>query len=398
MTATASSRAGAAPAPSLLLLCLASSLSPFGMSVIFPALSDIAETFTVGIGGAQFLIAIYLFGLGIGQPIAGMLSDRLGRRPVMLAGFLVFTASSLACLLTADFALLVFMRFLQAIGVSVGTVVSRAIVRDTHDALGAGQALSWIGAGMGVAPMIGPVVGGLLSAHVAPVAAFGASAALGLVVTAALAAWLPETRRLTQANDLPQESWLPACMAMLGCRRFMGYTLLYAFTQGGFFAFLAVGAAVFENHLRVGPQTFGVVWGCMSVIYIGAAAAGAGLTARVGPQQVLRASAPASAVAGWALVLGVLTWGVTIPVLLLPIAMLMATAGVQTPLAMAGVVNLRPHQAGTAAGLSSSLALGASGVFSIAAGFVYSGSFLPIALLMAVAASLTVVTNRMSRY
>ncbi|MFZ1623573.1 MAG: MFS transporter, partial [Gammaproteobacteria bacterium] len=86
-------------APSLWLLSLASSLSPFGMIVVVPALAMFAERYGVSQGNAQFLIATYLFGLGVGQPLAGSLSDRFGRRPVILIGFVLFTLASIACVI-----------------------------------------------------------------------------------------------------------------------------------------------------------------------------------------------------------------------------------------------------------------------------------------------------------
>ncbi len=385
------------PAPLLVLLSLASSLSPFGMSVIFPVLAGIAARFDVNAASAQFLIAIYLFGLAVGQPIAGVAADRFGRRAVMLGGFILFTLSSAACLLTSGFASLVALRFAQALGVSVGTIVSRAVISDSCDALGSARALSWIGAGMGVAPMVGPMVGGSLGAWISPLAVFGASASLGLVLTGALFMWLREPRRSGHVGAADAQPWLLVILQLLRSRSFIGHTLLYACTQGSFFAFLAVGATVFDAHLQIGPQRFGMIWGGMSMIYVAGAVMAARFTTVIGPDRIMRASTLVSAAAGCLLVLAVMFSGVTLPGLLVPIAILMIAAGIQTPLSMAGVVNCTPSVSGTAAGLSSSLALGLSGAFSIVSGQFYDGSFTPIAFVMASAAAMTVVACRMAQ-
>lgn len=382
--------------PSLLLLSLASSVSPFGMIVVVPTLAAIAERFGIAHGDAQFLIATYLFGLGVGQPVVGALSDQFGRRPVMLAGFLVYSLASLACAIAPDFATLVLARFVQALGVSVGTVCSRAIVRDTHDAIGAAQALAWIGAAMGVAPVLGPVIGGAIGAVAGPQAVFDASALLGLVIGAALFGYLPETRD-RGAIVAAAHPWTTSYRQLLASRIFMGYTLMYAFVQGGFFAFLAVAAIVFEEHLGLGQQAFGAIWGAMALVYVAAAASAARLATRFGIRRSLLGASALAAVAGWLLVTVTLAGPLTIAGLLPPLAMLMAAAGVQTPFAITGAVNCRPEIAGTAAGLSSSLALVASGAFSIAAGLAYSGSFAPVALLMAISATLTLATCFMTR-
>lgn len=379
---------------SLLLLSVASSLSPFGMIVVIPTLATVAVRYAVAPGYGQLLIAAYLFGLGAGQPVTGALSDRYGRRPVILAGFTLFTAASIACAVAASFQAVIAMRFLQALGVSVGTVGSRAIVRDTHDAIGAARALAWIGAAMGVAPVFGPVIGGALGAWAGLPAVFGVSALLGLAVTVALALRLRETRR--PSDDAGQPSWRLSYVQLLRSRVFMGYTFVYAFTQGCFFAFLAVAAIVFQEHLDLGQEQFGIIWGAMGLVYVTSAAAATKLIARLGTQGALRRANVVAASAGCALAAATGLWGVTLAGLVLPLVVLMAAAGVQSPLATAGAVNHRPDISGTASGLSSALALVVSGSFSILSGYVYSGSFMPVALIIAASAALTVVTGRMA--
>ncbi|MCC7330271.1 MAG: MFS transporter [Gammaproteobacteria bacterium] len=387
----------AAPRPLLALLSLASLLSPFGMIVVVPTLAEVASYYHVGHGQAQYLIASYLFGLGVGQPMAGALSDRIGRRPVMLAGFSLFTLASLGCMLSQDFVVLILMRVLQALGVSVGTVGSRAIVRDTHDALGAVQALAWIGAAMGVAPVLGPAIGGLLGAWAGPPAVFAASAVLGFGVTMALGTRLEETRVPSALTAPAGTGWTGNYRALLASRVFMGYTLMYAFTQGCFFAFLAVGAIVFQEHLGLDQRAFGIVWGTMGTLYIGGAALGGRLATGAGLMPVLRWTTLASAGGGSALALATSVFGVTLPGLLLPLAVMMLAAGVQAPLAAAGTVNHRPDIAGTASGLSGSLALVVSGSFSIISGEVYVGSFSPVAWLIAASAAATTAAWWMAR-
>lgn len=384
------------PVPSLWLLSLASSLSPFGMVVIVPTLGAFAKEYAVGQGEAQFLIATYLFGLGMGQPVLGALSDRYGRRPVILCGFALFTAASVACALADSFSVLLVCRVLQAIGVSVGTVGSRAIVRDTHDALGSVRVLSWIGAAMGVAPVVGPVIGGLLTGWAGPQSVFAASAILGALVTVAMYTRLSETRNFSAATTETLR-WQTSYRQLFTDRVFMGYTLMYAFMQGCFFAFLAVAAVLFADHLGMNEVVFGTIWGAMGIVYVAGAASGTRLTARLGTGRAMRLGTGLILSSGLCLLIATIAWGVTLPGLLAPLTLLMYAAGVQTPLAVAGAVNCRPDIAGTAGGLSSSLALVVSGSFSILAGYLYAGDFLPVAALIAASAAMSVVTYRMTR-
>ena len=142
------------------LLGVASGLSAFGMASVVPTLPTLSRALGADFGSLQFVVSAYLLGLGLFQPIQGLLCDRFGRRPVMLMGFSLFAAASLLASVASGLASLVLARFLQAMGVSVATVVSRAIVRDTFEPGPAAIALSFITAVMGVAPVIAPVIGG----------------------------------------------------------------------------------------------------------------------------------------------------------------------------------------------------------------------------------------------
>lgn len=379
------------------LLSLASALSPFGMVVVVPTLSELGRQYGMGYAEAQFLISGYLFGLGAAQPFSGLLCDRLGRRPVLIGGFLVFVLASLACAYTRDIQVLVMLRFLQAVGVSVGTVASRAVVRDTHDAIGTAAAMGTIAAAMGIAPVIAPVIGGLLGGAFGPQSVFIASAVLGAGVLVIVASRLPETWDSAASPPVNWRSTLRDYRQLLGSRVFMGYTLMFGCVQGGFFAFLAVGAAVFETDLGLGQQAFGLLWGAMALAYVFGAWLAGRLTPKLGMSRVIYIGMLFTCTAGWGMLLMSATVGVQFAPLMALLALLTGASGLVIPGSMAGAVNYRPEIAGTSSGLSSAMGLVLSGAFSIASGMVYTGSFAPIALVIAVAATLTAVTGWMIR-
>jgi DHA1 family bicyclomycin/chloramphenicol resistance-like MFS transporter len=178
---------------------------------------------------------------------------------------------------------------------------------------------------------------------------------------------------------------------------FVGYTLMYAFMQGCFFAFLAVAAVVFADHLGIDEARFGAIWGAMGLIYVAGAASGTRLRGRLGVRRMLRLSTSLILLSGVSMLGANAVWGVTLSGLLIPITLLMFAAGIQTPLSVAGAVNCRPDIAGTAAGLSSSLALVLSGSFSILSGYLYTGDFQPVAQLIAGSALMVAVTYWMTR-
>ena len=361
------------------------------MAVVVPAMAAIGSHFAAGASQTQFVISAYLFGLGLAQPLSGFLCDRLGRRPVVLVGFTLFVIASFACALAEQLPQLVALRFLQAVGVSVGTVASRAVIRDTRDAEGSAEAISYISAAMGVAPIVAPILGGWLISVSGFQLVFVATGIMGGIVLIWMMLRLSETLSKDQPRKRLRDSF-SAYPELLKSRVFVGYTLTYGFVQGSFFSFLAVGANVFETSLGIGARQFGLIWGCMAVTYVGGATLSGRLTRRLGARRILKFNVLIGLVTGWGLLYWVWRHDLTLMSLALPLALLMATSGAVIPGAIAGAVNYRPDIAGTSSGLSSSLGILLGGGFTILSGVVYESDFEPIAALMALSSTLTALS------
>ncbi len=381
----------------LILLSIASSVSPFGMVVVVPTLSEVAQTYGVDYSQTQFLISAYLFGLGVAQPVCGALADRFGRRRVILVGFFLFAIASIICALTADMGTLVAMRFLQAVGVSVGTVGSRAIVRDTHDAEGTVRALSFIAAAMGVAPMLAPAIGGAVSESYGAQSVFYLSAAVGIAVCLALWALLPETRPDQVGEPAPKHGLWLRYWHLLSSRVFLGYTLMFGLVQGSMFCFLAVGSAVFEQDFQIGQRGFGLIWAGMALSYVVGTVVGGRLAQRFGSGLVMVLGMGLNIVGGVALFGSVATFGTVLVPVVGSLTLMSVASGFITPISLAGAVSFRPDIAGTCAGLSSSLGLVLSGMFTVIAGSLYRGDFAIITVLVVMIAIGTAITGLMVR-
>ncbi len=377
--------------PSVLLLGAASGLSPFGVTITVPLLLMIALDFNATTGQVQFLISAYLFGLATAQPFNGYLCDRYGRRPVLLGGFALFILASLLASRAEQLETLIVLRFLQAVGVSVGTVASRAVVRDTNDARGATEALAYIAAAMGFAPILAPILGGWLGASGGWQSVFLATALLGAAIWAWIFFALPETLHPEHAKPRLGD-WFRNYGRLLGTPAFLGYTFIFGFVQGCFFAFLAVGAAVFEQQLGIGEAEFGLWWGGMAVTYVIGAMVSGRLFRVLDLARVMDGSV--LLVLGGGLLAPFLVWrfGVSMATVLVPLGCIMVAAGTTTPGALAGAVNLFPQMAGTASGLSSSVGIVVGGVFTVLGGLVYEGDYLPVTGLIAASALLTALS------
>jgi DHA1 family bicyclomycin/chloramphenicol resistance-like MFS transporter len=353
-----------------------------------PLLAGIAAQFEADFGRVQFIISAYLLGLAAAQPFTGFLCDRFGRRSVMLTGFAVFVLASIATAMATSLEAMIALRFIQASGVSVGTVVSRAVVRDTRGAKGSAEALSYIAAITGFAPIIAPILGGWLGSLGGYSLVFLSTAAIGAATWLLMYFNLPETLDRSLARP-DWKDWLRNYGRLLRSPLFLGYSLIFGFVQGSFFAFLAVGAAVFQHDFGIGSRGFGAIWGAMAITYVVGAALSGRLIPRIGPAPVMRLAVAITLLAGWSMLVLSMSQGVSLAGILIPLALLMTAAGGVSPSALAGAVNAHPEMAGTSSGLSSALGIVLGGLFTVLAGFLYDGSFTPVAWLVAASSTLT---------
>ena len=371
-----SSRAGVANWGFIIMLGCASALSAFGMASVVPALPSLGRTLGVDSSQQQFLVSSYLLGLGVFQPMQGLLCDRFGRRPVLLAGFAVFIGGSLAAARTHSLLALCAARVLQSLGVSVATVVSRAIVRDTHEGEAAGTALSFISAVMGIAPIIAPLAGGVIVDAAGWQAVFLMHAFIGSALLLWMTLGLRETRP-TSTRAMNMRQLLQGFGVLLRERRFLAFALTYGFLSGGSFIFITVGADIFARQFGMSAARFGLFWATLAASYTVGAASSGWASRRVSAERVVKIGARLSVVGALAILgTGLLSspslaaWGTAL-------SLFIFACGLTSPLALASAVSQHAELAGVASGLSSALAMLLSMVCAVAAGVVYHGDPTP---------------------
>ena len=375
--------------PSNFLLGVASGISPFGMAIAIPTLESFAQLYQAPYSTVQFIISAYLLGLASSMPLVGFLSDKIGRRPVLLSGLVLFIAASIVCSTTDSLNSLIFWRIIQGVGASVGSVMSRAIIRDTNNASETARSLSRVTAIMGISPMIAPVIGGIgYQIFGSPNGIFVITAAIGVVVLIAILLKLPETRKVELTESTNREPWSEKYRYLLGSKVFVGSSLIYAFTTGAFFAILAVASTVFYNDLGIDSAGFGFVWSCLTILYTISAFMGGNLSSKYGLMKVLLAGVIFNVMAGIVFYFLVKALDVTLISVIVPLIILFFAHGFIVPMALAKAVSARPEIAGSSSGLSSALGLVIGGMFSVLSGLVFDGRLLPIALIVAVSTML----------
>jgi len=363
--------------PHILTLVAVNAVGALATNVFLPSLPGMALDFAVDYTAVQLTISVYLAANAVVQVIAGPLSDRFGRRPVMLGAFALFVVSSAATLFATSLAMLLALRALQA-SAAAGMVLSRAIVRDMVAADEAASRLGYITMGMTVMPMIGPVIGGLLDAPLGWRGGFLVLLAVGAATLALVSLDLGETNRTRSASFGAQFRAWPE---LLAAPRFWFYALAAGFTGGTYFAFLGGGPLVASATLGMAPAAFGA-----NLVFIGLGyMLGnflSGRHARAVGIDTMMLAGNAVAALGMAVALALFFAGVIHPLSLFgPVVLLGVGNGLTLPSAIAGIVSQRPHLAGAAAGLGGAIQITISALASLFAGWAVGTAGDPVALV-----------------
>ena len=179
----------------LLLLVVMTGIAPISLYILVPALPVLATTFGQDISIAQMTVSLYMVGIALSQLIMGPLSDKFGRRPVLLGGLALMVAASVACIFAETLPQLIAARFFQALGGASGMVVSRAIIRDIYARDRVASMISLVVAALMIGQMVSPMTGGLIETAFGWRAIFYAVTIGALAVAIGIAIALPETRR-----------------------------------------------------------------------------------------------------------------------------------------------------------------------------------------------------------
>ncbi|WP_376095263.1 multidrug effflux MFS transporter [Roseomonas sp. CCTCC AB2023176] len=370
--------------PALWLLVVMTGLGPFTMQIVVPVLPQMARDLGVSYGVAQLTLTLYLVGVALGQLLYGPLSDRFGRRPVLLWALALFILSSVLAALAPSAGWLVAARVAQAAGACSGMVLGRAIIRDVWPREEAASRLGYVILGMTVAPMLSPSMGAFLEAWLGWRVLMLACALAGIPVL--FAAW----RSLRETLAVPQP--LPGIVGMaeaygslLRLESFRWIAFVGCVANAVFFCFLA-GAPLVSDRMGNAPADYAVGFLAISATFaLGSWIAGR-FSTRLGVARMLSLGLIVISVgaAVMALVKGFVPapreWGLTM--LFGPMMIVAVGNGMSLPNSVAAAVSVRPERAGTASGLLGALQMGTGAALTVVTGALEEGTGVPTAITM----------------
>jgi DHA1 family bicyclomycin/chloramphenicol resistance-like MFS transporter len=351
-----------------LLLSFLTALGPLSMDMYLPSLPDIAQSLNATIVQVQLTIAFYLLGFGVGQIVYGPVSDRFGRRPVLLIAIVLYGLATVACALAQSIDALIAARFVQALGGAGAIVLARAVVRDIYSGVRAGRELSLMGSITGLAPIAAPMIGGVLQT------AFGWRSCFILLVTFAVVAGsaaaflLPETLRQRTPGPFSLRSMGALYRSVLVHRGFLANLGILTTTFIGLFAWVSGAPIVMQGEVYgLTPLVFGITFAIGAAGYVAGTFIASRIVMRLGLDRMMGIGTVMMAAGGLVMVV-VLALGLANVVWFVgAMTIFLAGLGFALPAAMAGALTPFPDRAGTASSLmgfaqQSGAALAAAGI------------------------------------
>lgn len=365
------------PRAPLALLIAATSLGPLTINIFIPSMPGLARDFATDYATVQLTLTLYLIGIGVGQLLWGPVSDRHGRRPVMIAGLGVYTAGSLLCLAAPSIELLVAGRVIQSVGGCAGLVMARTILRDVYERDRAASMLAYVTVGMVLAPMVAPTVGGYLDAWFGWRAAFAVLLTTGAVMVAWSALGLAETHH-ARSSELALASMIASFARLMRVRRFQGYAFQVSMGFAIYMAFLTAAPFIMLERYDYTPAAMGPWFILVGACYaLGNFAAGR-LSQRRGVDRMIAAGLAIQCI-GVALGLGLALGGADHPHALFgPVGVMSIGQGLCIPNGTIGAVSTDPARAGAAAGLAGFLTMAVGAPASYLGGAIADGGTLPV--------------------
>jgi DHA1 family bicyclomycin/chloramphenicol resistance-like MFS transporter len=364
------------------LLIAMTAIGPMSLNIVTPALPALAHSLVTDTATAQLTVSLFLLGMASAQLAVGPLADKFGRRPVLLGGLALAVVACLGCAAAANISQLVIARIFQALGTVAGVVISRAIIRDLFERDRAASLIGLVSTAMVLAPMIAPLIGGVLDTNIGWRAIFLFVAACGLIVLAWAALALPETGSI---HDTARAGLLTDLRALVGSASFFGYGLAGAFGSASYYSFLGGSPHVTVSIMGHSSAEYGIWFVVAAFGYMAGNFTVSRLTERFGIQLMIFWG---FVIQGIGLVIGILMamfmHHLGPIVLFLPQAVSAFGNGLILPTAIAGAISVRPQASATSAGIAGFLQMGIGAIVVQITGYVVaaSTSAVPLAVTM----------------
>ena len=357
-------------------------LGQMATSLYVPSLPYIDDELAAGPTVVKLTMTVFLWAFALSQLIYGPLSDRYGRKPVLLLGIAIYVLGSLLCALAHDIDALLFGRFLQGVGACAGSIY-RAVIRDLFDRAGGARVLAAMAAAVALGPAIGPMIGGELQVTFGWRSGFVVLIALGITVGAAVLVALPESNPQLDPRATRPQQVAHNYRLLLSNRTFLGYILIVGGQYAGLLVYTTGLPFVLIDLHGFAANELGYVFVfTVAGFFVGAWASGRLLVRGVGPDRVMRLGSLIQLTGAVAMLAFALPGTPTPTMIVAPQILFMVGFGLIVPSALSSSVTPFPLIAGTAAALLGFFQMVIAGGAVMLLAAVYAGNATPMATII----------------
>ncbi|MEN5304789.1 MULTISPECIES: multidrug effflux MFS transporter [unclassified Pseudomonas] len=381
----------------VLILGALSAFGPLAIDFYLPAFPAMAQAFATDEKHVQATLAAYFLGLSIGQLAYGPVADRFGRRKPLLFGVALFTLASLACAYAPNLDTLIVARFVQALGGCAGMVLSRAIVSDKCDPVASAKVFSQLMLVMGLAPILAPMLGGVLVNVAGWQSIFLALSLFSAASLLAVSLGLPESLPANMPRQ-PLSGAVRQYLRLLADRVFIGHALTGGIAIAGMFAYIAGSPFVFIKLYGVPAEHYGWLFGSNAAGFILVAQVNARLLAKRGPAFLLVRAVWLYLAAGLVLLGVAALRPAQLWPLLVPLFVCIASLGCIIPNASACAMSGQGARAGSASALMGCLQFSVAAGAASLVGVLHDGSAVPMTLVISLCGALVVSVALLTRH
>lgn len=380
----------------VLILGALSAFGPLAIDFYLPAFPAMAQAFATDEKHVQATLAAYFLGLSIGQLAYGPVADRFGRRKPLVFGVALFTLASLACAYAPNLDTLIIARFVQALGGCAGMVLSRAIVSDKCDPVASAKVFSQLMLVMGLAPILAPMLGGVLVNFAGWQSIFLALSLFSAASLLAVTLGLPESLPAHMPRQ-PLSGALRQYLLLLADRVFLGHALTGGIAIAGMFAYIAGSPFVFIKLYGVPAEHYGWLFGTNAAGFILVAQVNARLLVKRGPAFLLSRAVWVYLAAGLSLLAVAALQPAALWPLLVPLFVCIASLGCIIPNAAACAMSGQGARAGSASALMGCLQFSVAAAAAALVGVLHDGSAIPMSLVISFCGALVVSVALLTR-
>lgn len=381
---------GALAVPLLISLAILSAMGPFAIDMYLPAFPAIARDLSTSVTAVQFTLTAFMVGMAVGQLITGPLSDRMGRRGLLLASAIGSVVAAAGCALAPSIAVLIGCRLLLGFAAGSCVVLARSVVADNVQGAAAAKAFSLLMMIQGLAPVIAPVVGGVAAEPLGWRGLFWILTGIAALQVLLVVVVVRESHPAERRSQEPLSATIAAMFGLLKLKAFRGYILAFAFGMGALFAYISASPFVIQEQLGRSELVYSLIFAANSSGIVIATGINAKLVGKADPAQLLKAALTVVTLCGIGLALSgafALKIWIMVPLMFLMVASMGFILGNATALALAAA----GKRAGSAGAIQGFIQMVIAGVMSPLTG-IGTNTALTMGICAAVAGLIALVS------